>query len=581
MRDSGSAGAGSDTLLLNALALARDGRAEEARQAFAACAQRHPGEPDAWLNLGNACLACGRAEDALSAFIRAGANGADGVAYLLGRGLALMAAGRHADAIAWLARAHAREPGAADVGLAYAQCLAELERYDDLAECVAGVAGTGLSFDQRTLLARLLALAGRDASALALYRDLVGEQPTASLPRVQLALLLERLNRVQEAAELLASVDADAPLAASITALARARVARRRGQAGSTTATLEAAAEREQDPAMAAQLWFELASCYDCTGQAGAAMPALATAHRQATRALRQRHPQLAAGNVLGWLDARLRRPLPAAQPLPDAAADAPDPVFLVGFPRSGTTLLEQLLARHSALDVLDERPAVEDAIRAMRALPGWRDDDLDASLAGLDAGQLRQLRLVYRARVARHLAPGGRLVDKYPLYLTRVAHIQRLFPCSDWLLLLRHPCDCVLSCHFQAFGLNGGALAFESLESTAHTYASVMGYWDEQRVLAAPRVHTLRYEDLAARPAATLAAVMAFLSLATEPAQHDAHLAAAARTRRINTPSYAQVAEPVHARAVGRWQRYRSAFSPATLAVLAPFAERYGYVLD
>lgn len=562
------------------LALASAGHAREALSHLRRYATLRPAEPAAWINLGNAALDTGEAHEAAAAFARAGDAGAEGVPYLLGRGLALMAAGAHGDGLAWLQRARRREPDAVDVRLALGQCLAGLERFDALDACLAGLDAAALTPPQRTIFAWLLALAGRDQAALVLYRELLVESPGAIDARVQAALLLERMNRVEEAAGLLAAADRDAIAAGGAMArLAEARIARRRGHPAATAHTLDQAARAEADPAMAAQLWFELAKAHDQLGHADAAMDALAEAHVRAAAAFRCRHPQVDAGDVLAWLRERLRRPLPRT-----AAAVEPgprDPVFLVGFPRSGTTLLEQMLAGHPALQVLDERPAMEDAIAAMHALPGWQADDLDAGLVHLDAVQRGFLRARYRAAVARHLAPGGRLVDKYPLYLTRVAHIQSLFPASDWLLLLRHPCDCVLSCHFQAFGLNGGALAFSSLRETARTYAAVMGYWEAQRPLARPRVHVLHYEALVTDPQAALTPLMGFLGLEPDPRQLEVPHAVAARAQRINTPSYAQVAEPVHRRAIGRWRRYRAHFDTGTLDLLAPFAERYGYSLD
>ena len=562
------------------LALASDGRAGESLPHLRRYAALRPGEPAAWINLGNAALDAGEADDAAGAFAQAGKVGADGVPYLLGRGLALLATGAHGDALAWLQRARRLEPDAVDVRLALGQCLAGLERFDALEDCLAGLAAATLAPPQRTVYAWLLSLAGRDQAALALYRELLAAAPDALDARVQAALLLERMNRVGEAAALLEAAGSEALAAGGAMArLAEARIARRQGDPAATADALDLAARSENDPAMAAQLWFELAKAHDQLGQADAAMEALAGAHDRAAAAFRRRHPQVDAGGVLAWLRERLQRPLPA--PHPPKASDPRDPVFLVGFPRSGTTLLEQMLAAHPALQVLDERPALEDAIAAMHALPGWPREDLDAGLAGIDDAQRERLRARYRATVARHLAPAGRLVDKYPLYLTRVAHIQRLFPASDWLLLLRHPCDCVLSCHFQAFGLNGGALAFASLQATARTYAAVMDYWEAQRPLARPRVHELHYEALVADPQAALAPLMAFLGLEPDARQLDVTQAVAARTKRINTPSYAQVAEPVHRQAIGRWRRYRAHFDTATLDLLAPFVDRYGYSLD
>lgn len=564
------------------LALAASGRASDARSHLQRYAELQPREPEAWTNLGNACLDTGDAPAAVEAFQRAGDAGASGLPYLLGRGSALLGTGCCSEALPLLQRARDIEPDAADVRLALGQCLAELERFEALDSCLAGLDVDAMDFAQRTAFAWLSALAGRDEAAVASHMRLIAERPDARRPRVQLALLLERLNRVAEAAGVLGDDSAaTAPVAPdAMEVLARARLARRQGQMAGTAEALARASARERDPAMAAQLGYELARCHDRQLEPDAAMAALSQAHANATAALRQRHPDLQPDGVLDWLRERLSRPL--ATPHPPAAGDPPDPVFLVGFPRSGTTMLEQMLDRHPGLQVLDERPAMERVIRAMRTSPGWNVTDLDDALARLDRGHWSRLRSRYRAEAARHLAPAGRLVDKYPLYLTRVPYIQRLFPASDWLLLLRHPCDCVLSCHFQAFGLTGGAFAFGTLESTARTYAAVMGYWEQQRALARPRVHVLRYEDLVDAPEAALRQLMDFLRLDLDAAAQLAFPAAvAARTRRINTPSYAQVAEPVHARAVGRWRRYRAHFSDTALELLAPFARRQGYALD
>ncbi len=564
-----------------ALALAATGRPKEAHLYFSRYAQARPLDSDAWVNLGSACLDCADPPAALQAFGQARATGAAGAAYLLGYGLALLASERFQDAYRCLGKARALEPEAADICLAWGQCLAELERYEELGECVARIDPGELSHAQRGVLAWLLAQAGRDADAVRLYRLLLDEDPGALECRAQLLLLLERLNRLPEAAAVLASAPTPVLPHSSIAALAMARLARRQGQAAAAAGFLQPAIAKERNDAMAAQLQFELAKCQEQTGQVDAVMAALALAHQAAGRALRQRSPDLAAGEVLGWMDQRLQRAAPARWKDPQRSADPPDPVFLVGFPRSGTTLLEQVLGCHSGLDVLDERPALETVIAHLRGLPGWSDQALDASLDGLDAGKLQQARDLYRAQVARYLQPVGRVVDKYPLYLTRVPYIQRLFPGSDWLLLLRHPCDCVLSCYMQAFGLNGGALAFSSLESTARTYVAVMSWWEEQRILAGPRVQVLRYEDLVGDFPGTLGAVMAFLSLQPEAVQADFSRVARDRPARINTPSYAQVAQPLNSAAKDRWQRYRSHFSPAVLALLAPWVQRYGYTLD
>lgn len=569
-------------LQLLALAVAQQGEVEAARALLDRAAALQPQSPEIWINLGNACLECRDPAGADSAFQQARALGSRAVACLLGQGLACMALHRFAEAHDWLAQALAQEPGAADVRLAYAQALAELERFDALAQCLDGMDKEELSGEQQRVLAWLWAQAGRDEAALALYRQLLGEDPADHETRIRLALLLERLNRLDDAATELGQIEPAATMHdAGMLALAWARVLRRCGQADSAIARLMPALSQELPVAMRAQLQFELARCHDTLGAEDRAMAALAHAHDAAGQAFHERLPEASSPEVLRWLQQRMRDPAPVSWQAPVEDAAPVDPVFLVGFPRSGTTLLERMLDAHPQLDILDERPALELAIEQLRNGAGWHDVDLDASLAMLTPAKIMQARQHYWREVRRHVQPRYRLVDKYPLTMTRLPYVARLFPRSDWLLLLRHPCDCVLSCHMQAFGMNGGALAFASLESTAQTYATVMAWWEAQRQLVPARVHVLRYEDLVQDVPARLEALMGFLSLSMAPEQLASHRVSAKRTRRINTPSYAQVIQPVNANAIDRWKRYRAHFSDATLATLAPWVDRYGYRLD
>lgn len=563
---------------LLALALAQQGKTEAARALFEEAAQRQPHVPEAWINLGNASLECGDHAGADCAFEHARSLVGDDVAVLLGQGLAWLGLRRFVDAHRVLAKAFACEPDASDVRLAYAQSLMELERFDDLALCLADIDADALNVDQQRALAWLWAQAGDDEHALALYQQLLATTPADSESHVRLALLLERLNRIDEAASALSMAAADS---GGMWALASARVLRRQGRLSEAMEHLLPALSQTLPLAMQAQLRFEQAKCHDAAGAIDEAMTALALAHDASGQAFLERMPDTELPAVLGWLQQRLQHRSPEAWNAPVEDLQPEDPVFLVGFPRSGTTLLERMLDGHRQLDVLDERPALEVAIEYLRSQPGWRDTDLDQSLVLLSSTQIAHARDVYWRQVQRYLQPKGRLVDKYPLTMTRLPYVARLFPQAQWVLLLRHPCDCVLSCHMQAFGMNGGALAFASLEATANTYATVMGWWDAQRQQVPARVHVLRYEDLVRAPEAELETLMAFLSLSVEPAQLASHHASAARTRRINTPSYAQVIQPINANAVDRWKRYRAHFTDATLATLAPWLQRYGYGVE
>jgi tetratricopeptide (TPR) repeat protein len=568
-------------LNLLAFSLAAQARPQEAREIFARLARLQAHEPAHLLNLGNACLEAGDPHAAAEAFERAHAMGAEGVACLLGYGSALLACAKFEQAHKLLAEAHALEPDAVDVRLAYAQCLAEQEYFDRIEGLVGSLEEEALTQDQRRVLAWLLAQAGVDERAVDMYQRLLAVDADDVESRIKLALLFERLNRLDQADALLQhKTIAQAPIDA-MKALVLGRLRRRLGDPAGAITVLKQGGALSSPGAMMAQLHFELAKCYEGTDQPDACMAALAVAHEQAEVAFGQRFSHVSRRDVLGWLNERIDHDAPVTwqSPIEDGAAQ--DPVFLVGFPRSGTTLLERVLDSHPALDVLDERPALEAAIAELQRLPRWHDQSLADALDGLDPAVLQTARRTYWREVERHVAPHGRLVDKYPLYLTRVPYVARLFPRSAWLLLLRHPCDCVLSCHMQAFGMNGGALVFRSIETTAEAYAAVMEHWESQISKMPMPVHTLRYEDLVMDFHGQLDRTMAFLSLARTTAQDDFSMAAARRDRRINTPSYSQVIQPVNASAIGRWQRYRRHFNQRTLDLLRPWAERYGYSLD
>lgn len=565
-------------LQLLALSLAGQDRAADAGEVFRELAALEPGEPAHWQNIGNACLDLGLHDEALSAFERAGRFGGTGIEFDLGYGLSLSACGRHADALPRLQAAHRVEPAAADTSLAYAACLCEFERYDDVPAVLAGMAPVPLTPRQRETLAWIHAQCGDDARAESLLRQLLDAMPGHAALRVQYALLLERLNRLPEAqAQLdhpslaLAAPDFNA-------GLVRARLQRRAGDHAAALRTLDAAADATTDPAAWAALSFERGKLLDTSGACDDAVAALASAHACAEQAFAMRFRGLSPGHRLAWLDERLpaRAPDDWSKPFDD---DLPqDPLFLVGFPRSGTTLLESALDSHPGLDSLDERPALEHAIAWLKA----EGCAMPESLSTLAMPRLHAARTGYWRKVADYVRrPAGRLLDKYPLHLGRAPYIARLFPRAAYVLLLRHPCDCVLSCYMQNFGLNGGVLSFSTLDIAARTYADIMGYWEQQRQRVATPVHTLRYEDLIVGFEGELRRLLDFAGIGWHDDVAGYRAAAANRASRIRTPSYSQVVEPLHGNAAYRWRRYRRHFSDEALALLAPFAARYGYTLD
>jgi tetratricopeptide (TPR) repeat protein len=248
-------------------------------------------------------------------------------------------------------------------------------------------------------------------------------------------------------------------------------------------------------------------------------------------------------------------------------------PSFLVGFPRSGTTLLDAILRSHPGISVVEEKPMVGAMSRAFKR--GYAIENLN----GLSEAGALELRAAYFNELKRHLYQngGGKLVvDKYPLNIVHVGLIHRVFPDAKFILALRHPCDCVLSCFIQTFKLNEAMMSFLSLEQSAALYAAVMELWAAYRGKLNLDVHVLKYEDLVQDLEVTCRPLIRFLGLEWDDNLHNYQKTALERGS-INTPSYSQIIQPLYKQASGRWSNYRKQMEPV-LPVLKPWIEAFGY---
>jgi hypothetical protein len=244
-------------------------------------------------------------------------------------------------------------------------------------------------------------------------------------------------------------------------------------------------------------------------------------------------------------------------------------PVFLVGFPRSGTTLLDTVLMGHPGVLVLEEEPILE---RVGAELGGME------RLAGLAAAEAESLRTLYFDEVDKLLpeAPAHIVIDKLPLNLLAIPLIHRLFPDARIVFAQRHPCDVVLSCFIESFAINDAMANFLDLGDAARLYDLVLTFWQRCRDGLPLAVHDVRYESLVADLEGEARPLLDFLGLPWHDAVLDHQRTARARGT-ILTPSYSQVIRPLYREAIGRWQRYREQMAPA-LPLLAPWAAQLGY---
>jgi tetratricopeptide (TPR) repeat protein len=268
------------------------------------------------------------------------------------------------------------------------------------------------------------------------------------------------------------------------------------------------------------------------------------------------RYRGLVGGQRLRW---------PEAPRLPETA-------FLVGFPRSGTTLLDRMLAAHPNVRVLEEaNPWAPFFTVLLRRLASGDHSDILG-----DEGR----KALHRVAGTLHaLAPssGGLLVDKLPLNSIYTGWLARLVPEARFVIAVRDPRDVVLSCWLQAFAPNGAMRQFWDLGAAVDYYGRVMTLlraWCDE-ILPQERFLILRYEELVADPARTLEGLCRFLGIDFRAAMLDPR--ASARGVRLGTPSYDQVSRPLYGEAIGRWRHYRSRLEPY-LGALETWVRYWGY---
>jgi tetratricopeptide (TPR) repeat protein len=259
----------------------------------------------------------------------------------------------------------------------------------------------------------------------------------------------------------------------------------------------------------------------------------------------------------------------------PDAApveGEAEVHVFLVGFPRSGTTLLEQALAGHPRVSALEERPTLAEPIDAFLGAQAGLE-----RLLRLGADDAAAWRRRYWAGVrGEGVETAGRVfVDKAPGETANLLLMGRLFPRARFLFALRDPRDVVLSSFRHGFQMNAMTYEFTTLETAAGCYNAVMGAAFAARERLPLNLVEVRHEALVADFEAGLREVCAFLDL--DWRREMADVAATARARRVRTPSAPQVREGVNRRGVGGWRAYEAEMTPV-LPILQPWIERLGY---
>lgn len=469
---------------------------------------------------------------------------------------ALAHAGLHEESLTQFEQLAAAQPEDAALHLTLSRLLADLGRNEESIAALDRAAELAVGSTSGAAGVRLIDVALRASAAPA------GEQAAIDGVR-EMSLLLERTNRIDALRTLLDEAE-------------QAGIAR--DQLGYAAA---AVALRDRDPAAAKRLlalehpgtdavrWHRLmAKIDDALGD-----PAAAFAEAEAMNR--------AFDDVAGWrargAEYRRRVRQLAALATPELGAALPtappgerrSPAFLVGFPRSGTTLLDTFLMGHPNVVVLEEVHTLGEAEKVLGPV-------LD--LARRTSQELAAARSAYFAELDRHAAPAftGLVIDKMPLNMLGLPLIYSLFPDARIIFVQRHPADAVLSGFMQSFVLNDAMASFLDLGDAADLYDAAMTAFTRGREAVPLAVHTLVYEALVADPKAAVRPLANFLGLEWRGEMLD-HQATAKGRGAIITPSYDQVVQPLSTAPSGRWRRYAEQLAPV-LPVLLPWAEHLGY---
>ena len=257
-----------------------------------------------------------------------------------------------------------------------------------------------------------------------------------------------------------------------------------------------------------------------------------------------------------------------------------PQPIFVLGFPRSGTTLMEQTLSAHPRIVAGDELPLINDLTNLM---PRMLNSPLGypEALAELWMGDQREgldnLRDYYLQKVAQMgiLTPDAAwFTDKMPLNETHLGLIALLFPEAPLIHVIRHPLDIMVSAVSNHF--THGFFCASALETAAKHYVRVMDLVQKYRSEMALRYLPVRYEDMVTDQEATVRSVLDFVGEKFDPKCLQFH----ENQRYARTASYAQVTERLYDRSRFRYRHYRKHLEPV-IPILQSHIERLGYTVE
>jgi tetratricopeptide (TPR) repeat protein len=363
-------------------------------------------------------------------------------------------------------------------------------------------------------------------------------------------------------------------------ALARATLHRRSKAFDLALAELDGLEHRLQEPKLRATAVMERGHVLDALGRHDEAFAAFLDFKHRAHEATGQVYGKAQAASLASRLKAFFTPEHSALLPRASLRADSAQPIFVLGFPRSGTTLVEQTLSSHPNIaggGKLSIIPAMAERIPGLLGAPGIYPAVLGELWLGDRAGQIDTLRDLYLNEAARlgAIDPARSwFTDKMPLNETHLGLISLMFPHSPVIHLVRHPLDVVLSVFSN--GLTHGFFCASALETAASHYVLIADLVEHYRAAMPLRYTAVRYEDMVMDQQAQVAAMFQFIGEPFDTRVLNFH----ENPRPARTASYAQVTEKLYDRSRYRYRNYLKHLEPM-IPILEPAIRRLGYAVE
>ena len=586
--------------LIRGLAYAQQRDINQARECFRKAIERKPDYHEAWLNLGSACLGLADASGADEAFRRALRLNPDQPEALAGLADALNCIGRHEEALAAAEKGYSSRSGDAYIRLVYACALAGVGRDTEAEDHFRALLQQNpYLVPAHVNLAQICLRRGLIEAAVMHQRAALRSDPGNPRLLCKLALGLQLQGNLDEA-----MTACDAALALALApglpeAVNRqAAILERKGMFGIAISKLEPLLKREcvdagtaltfarltphegritegielletllasgKEPVMTQdKIHKALTTLYDRNGEYQRAFEHSANSHALRNTQFDPDAHDTQVSAIIASLDAVALRHI-------TSHGDPSDrPVFIVGMPRSGTSLVEQILASHPEVFGGGELSDIPEIAASLAELTS-SGSHYPTRLPMASKTQIGIHARRYLQRLAQMNADAARFTDKLPHNFLYLGVIQALFPHTHIIHIRRNPLDTCISCYLQDFS-SGHSYAYDLVHLGRYyrAYVRLMEHW--RRTLKIPFIE-IDYEDLVLDLERTSRLLIEFCGLSW----NDRCLRFHETRRTVTTPSYNQVRRPLYRTSMQRWRNYEPWIGPLRDALGEPTKYQY-----